>query len=248
MKIVTSVFRAVVIAATIFSASISYSFWDDNQVSDCASVTPKGGIKLPSTKVGSSSKGELVVKNTSANKIVISAVDRDGGGTYEDFSVDTSALPLTLMPGESHSFTCGYAPTLPVPWTSGTFAIFVFRFEGSDLDTSVCHYINFVLSGDTLSTQSTVAPNYAHLAGLKIFPLPATDRLILSLEHGLMQQVEIFDELGKTIAGMNNTQKEWSWDLKSNGTKVAPGVYYVRTLIAVEGQGNVVSTKKILVE
>jgi hypothetical protein len=246
MKTRYNVFRAAAIAAILFSASVSYSLWDDNQVSDCASVTPKGGIKLPSTKVGTSSKGELVVKNTSATKVVISDVDQDGGGSYKDFSVDKTALPVTLMPGESHSFICTYSPTAPVPWTSGTFAIYVFRFEGSDLDTSICHYINFVLSGDTLGTQSGVATS-DDASTFNVYPNPATEKVDVSVTKGFMQKAEVFNALGTVVAEAKNVQG-WTWDLRTtSGAKATSGIYFVRAVV-IGSNGEYVTTKKVVVK
>lgn len=238
--------RTAVLASTLFSASLAYSQWSDNQISDCASVTPKGGLALPQTKVGSSSKGELVVKNTSANKVVISGIDQDGGGFYEDFSVDLSQLPVTLKPGESHIFSCTYAPTAPVPWTGGSFAVFVLRFEGSDLDTSVCHYINFILSGDTLGTQSGVSMNDLSTI-MTVYPNPTTDKIDVGVSSGYMQSIEVFDALGTVVTTSKNAVS-WSWDLRSmSGSKVSAGIYFIRVR-ARNSTGEFITTRKVIIK
>lgn len=244
MKTQNSLRFALLAIVIIFATNVRAQF--DNQVSDCASVTPKGGIRLPSVKVGSSSTGTIVVKNTSSNNIVISEIDEDGGGYYEDFSIDKTALPLPLTPGESHTFICTYSPKAPITWNGETFAIYVVRFEGSELDTSVCHYINFSLRSDTLNAQSGVAVNN-DATTFNVYPNPATEKVEVSLTKGYMNQVEVFDALGTTVSRTKNVQR-WTWDLRTTSGSTAPsGVYFIRAVTSDAGSDHVM-TKKVIVK
>lgn len=239
------IFRFAVLAILVVLA-VNTRAQFDNQVSECASVTPKGGIALPSVKVGSSSTGSIVVKNTSSNNVVISAIDEDGGGFYEDFVIDMTGLPLPLAPGESRTFTCTFSPKAPMTWNGETFAIYVVRFEGSALDTSVCHYINFRLSGDTLGSQSGVDVTN-DVASFNVYPNPATENVDVSLTRGFMHQVEVFDALGVLVAATKNVQR-WTWDLRTTSGSNAPsGVYFIRA-VTNDANGDHVMTKKVIVK
>lgn len=81
----------------------------------------------------------------------------------------------------------------------------------------------------------TAAPvvGSATLPALLVYPNPARSRVLLtSVRPAALTEVRVVDAAGRVVRRLDGTRREHVWDLhNSDGRRVAPGVYWLRTRI-----------------
>jgi hypothetical protein len=223
----------------------------DNRESDCIRFEPTNGIWLPPAKVGASSEGTFEVHNKNSAPITFEGLyPRNSYNEY--FTVVSPSLPAVIDGNSSLTVTIRFTPSEPFKrttffdGTTGASELFYCQFGGSGIDTNICHYLLYGVGADTAGVQSGVVSETAAQA-LDVYPNPATEQVKVSMTGGYLRHVEIFDDLGTSIATAQNTTS-WSWDLRStSGAKAPAGVYFVRAVV-IGSNGEYVTTKKVVVK